>query len=145
VGIIGWQVKKYFAIYAVRRLAQVGGQLAKSWQDANRPWMAGKRGEDRPRRPLRVASVEGRRTSAGRRCHSGGARLRSDAPARQAKSTWNLTDSSVILHKWLSGNGRWGVFSKYWMEIVKKMSNSAVTMGVKREPAFDLLLRRGKA
>jgi hypothetical protein len=45
-----------------------------------------------------------------------------------AMSTRNLTVSSGILRKWLSGNGPWCVFSKYWMEIVKKLSNFAVTV-----------------
>jgi hypothetical protein len=36
------------------------------------------------------------------------------------------------VRKWLGGNGLWGVFSKCEGEIVEKMSNFAVTMGVER-------------
>jgi hypothetical protein len=45
-----------------------------------------------------------------------------------SKSTRNFTVFFGILRKWLSGNGRWRVFLKFGMEIVKKMSNFEVTM-----------------
>jgi hypothetical protein len=45
----------------------------------------------------------------------------------------NLTVSAGILRKWLGGNGWRCVFLKFGMEIVKKLSNFAATMGAKRE------------
>ena len=135
--------KKIFVIYTVLRLAQVGtgwrsvGERLARCQATGDGWEAGKRtGQSDlgalPRLKEGAHRREADATMVWARFRSdapASAKATEDRPARQAKSTRNLTVSPVILRKWLGDNGRWRVFSKCEGEIVKKMSNSAVTMG----------------